>query len=81
MVVQPRGKDRSRWKIFKYVTKPWDKDELKLIIDNALWSYNITAENRNLIQSLKEANTNLEKANKKLEEINQTLEQKVIGRG
>jgi len=70
----------NKGKIFKYVTKPWDKDELKLIIDNALWSYNITAENRNLIQSLKEANTNLEKANKKLEEINQTLEQKVIER-
>ena len=39
----------NKGRIFKYVTKPWDKDELKLIIDNALWSYNISAENRNLI--------------------------------
>jgi signal transduction histidine kinase len=47
-------------KIFKYVSKPWDKDELKLIIDNAIWSYNITQENKSLIESLKLANQNLE---------------------
>jgi len=67
----------NKGRIFKYVTKPWDKDEFKLIIDNALWTYNITAENKNLIQSLKEANANLEVVNKKLEEANQTLEKKV----
>ena len=63
----------NKGRIFKYVTKPWDKDELKLIIDNALWSYNIAAENKNLILSLKEANA-------KLEEANQTLENKVKDR-
>ncbi len=70
----------NKGKIFKYVTKPWDKDELKLIIDNALWSYNIAAENKNLIKSLKEANKNLEIVNKKLEVANQTLEKKVKDR-
>jgi signal transduction histidine kinase len=70
----------NKGKIFKYVTKPWDKEELKLIIDNALWSYNISAENKNLIKSLKEANLNLEIANKKLEDANQNLENKVIDR-
>jgi signal transduction histidine kinase len=70
----------NKGKIFKYVTKPWDKDELKLIIDNALWSFNISAENKNLIQSLKEANNNLEIVNKKLEEANQNLEKKVKDR-
>jgi signal transduction histidine kinase len=64
-------------KIFKYVTKPWDKDELKLIIDNAIWSYNIAEENRNLIKRLTEANVSLEDANKRLEEANRTLEKKV----
>lgn len=70
----------NKGRIFKYVTKPWDKDEFKLIIDNALWSYNISAENRNLIDSLKEANQSLETANKKLEDANQTLEAKVQAR-
>jgi len=70
----------NKGRIFKYVTKPWDKDELKLILDNALWSYNIAAENKNLIKSLKEANTNLEIVNKKLEEANRTLEKKVKDR-
>jgi signal transduction histidine kinase len=57
-------------KIFKYVSKPWDKDELKLIIENAIWSYNIAAENRNLIESLREANLTLEqKVKERTEEI------------
>ena len=60
----------NKGNVFKYVTKPWDKEDLKLIIDNALWSFNIAAENRNLIDSLKEANS-------KLLEANQTLEHKV----
>jgi Signal transduction histidine kinase len=60
----------NKGKIFKYVTKPWDQDELRLIIDNALWSYNISAENRNLIENLKEANLNLEqKVKERTEEI------------
>jgi signal transduction histidine kinase len=60
----------NKGNVFKYVTKPWDKEELKLIIDNALWSFNISAENKNLIKSLKDANI-------KLGEANQNLEQKV----
>jgi signal transduction histidine kinase len=64
----------NKGKIFKYVTKPWDKDELKLIIDNALWSYNISAENRNLIENLKEANQNLEQKVK--ERTDEILKQK-----
>lgn len=60
----------NKGKIFKYVTKPWDQDELRLIIDNALWSYNISAENRNLIENLKEVNQNLEqKVKERTEEI------------
>lgn len=64
----------NKGKIFKYVTKPWDKDELKLIIDNALWSYNISAENKNLIENLKEANQNLEQKVK--ERTDEILKQK-----
>ncbi len=67
----------NKGKIFKYVTKPWDKDDLKMIIDNALWSYNIVQENKSLIDSLQVANLNLEIANNKLEDANQNLEQKV----
>ena len=58
----------NKGKIFKYVTKPWDKDELKLIIDNALWSYNIAAENKALVLSLKNVNRQLEEANLNLEQ-------------
>ena len=53
----------NRCGIYKYITKPWDKGEMKLTIDNALESFNLKSDRNNLI--------------KKLEEINATLEHKV----
>lgn len=53
----------NRCGIYKYITKPWDKGEMKLTIDNALESFDLKNDKNNLI--------------KELEEINATLEQKV----
>lgn len=50
----------NKGKIYQYVAKPWDKDELKITIDKAIESYLLKAENRNLIEDLKEANRTLE---------------------
>lgn len=57
----------NRGQIYRYVTKPWDKDELKVTIDNAIGSYNLKIENKNLIDSLKKANSQLEETNRNLE--------------
>lgn len=46
--------------IYQYVRKPWDRTELKIILDKALETYRLRQENKNLIQHLKEANQNLE---------------------
>ncbi len=46
--------------IFQYILKPWDSRALKIIIDNALSSYQLKKDNRNLINNLKEANLQLE---------------------
>jgi class 3 adenylate cyclase len=51
----------NKGQVYRYITKPWDKDELKITIDKALESFHLRRENQNLIESLKEANANLEK--------------------
>jgi len=53
-------------RVYRYITKPWNREELKITIDNGLETYNLKQQNRNLLEDLKEAN--------------KTLEQKVIER-
>jgi phosphoserine phosphatase RsbU/P len=63
--------------IYRYITKPWYKDELKITIDNAIEAYFLRQKNKRLIYELKEANENLEQkviertfqVNKQKEEI------------
>ncbi len=50
----------NKGRVYRYITKPWDRDDLKITIDKALESYHLKKENKNLIQSLQEANQNLE---------------------
>jgi sigma-B regulation protein RsbU (phosphoserine phosphatase) len=53
-------------RVYRYITKPWSKEELKINIDKAIETYQLRRHNRQLIADLKEAN--------------QSLEQKVIER-
>lgn len=46
--------------IFRYLVKPWNKDEMLLTIDKALETYNLRTENRQLVDALKIANEGLE---------------------
>src|SRR4030095_7509644 len=42
--------------IYRYITKPWDKDELKITIDNAIETVMLRRNNKHLIEELKEYN-------------------------
>jgi phosphoserine phosphatase RsbU/P len=53
-------------RVYRYITKPWSKEELKINIDKAIETYQLRCQNKKLIDDLREAN--------------QTLEQKVIER-
>ncbi|GAA0893154.1 hypothetical protein GCM10009122_28330 [Fulvivirga kasyanovii] len=53
-------------KVYRYITKPWNKDELKVTIDNALEALTLKKNNQQLVAEL--------------QEINEQLEQKVIAR-
>lgn len=46
--------------IYRYITKPWDKDELKITIDNAIETVMLRRNNKQLIQELQEHNEKLE---------------------
>ena len=50
----------NKGRVYHYITKPWNRDELKLTMDHALEVYSLKSQNRNLIEDLKEANQNLE---------------------
>lgn len=50
----------NKGNIYRYVSKPWNREELKITIDGALEVYNLKVQNRDLIIDLKEANLNLE---------------------
>jgi len=53
-------------RVYRYITKPWNREELKMNIDHGLEAYQLKDQNRKLIEDLKIAN--------------QTLEEKVIER-
>ncbi|MBS1574614.1 MAG: response regulator, partial [Bacteroidetes bacterium] len=62
-------------KVYRYITKPWDKDELKITIDNAIETVMLRRNNRKLILELQENNAHLEEKVKErtLEIENQKL--------
>jgi DNA-binding NtrC family response regulator len=54
----------NRGQVYKYLVKPWQNDELKLYIQNALEIYHLRRENKELAQKLQQANMELAILNK-----------------
>lgn len=67
--------------IYRYIMKPWNDDDLKLTVREALSYYNLVSENRSLTQELAVKNRNLAQVNEQLEAMvkarTQELRQKV----
>lgn len=47
-------------RVYRYITKPWSREELKINIDRALEAYHLKEQNKILIENLREVNQNLE---------------------
>ena len=47
-------------KVYRYITKPWDKEELKITIDNAVETVMLRRNNKKLISELQATNEHLE---------------------
>ena len=57
-------------RVYKYITKPWDNDELKITVMRALESYELANKNDQLIEDLQQA---LEKLRESMEKIIQIV--------
>lgn len=55
----------NRGQVYKYLVKPWQNDELKMYIENALEIYNLRKENKELSQKLELANLEIERIKRK----------------
>ena len=51
----------NKGRVYRYITKPWNKDDLKITIDQALETFDLKQQNRKLFTDLEEANQTLEK--------------------
>ena len=58
-------------KVYRYITKPWNQDELKVTIDNAIEALTLRKKNQRLVEELQEINEQLER---KVEERTAELE-------
>ncbi len=50
----------NRGQVYRYVTKPWDENDLRMIVTNAFEIYSLRKENKRLMEELKKANKQLE---------------------
>ena len=50
-------------RVYRYITKPWDRAELKIIVKRALESYALAMENQLLLKELQAANERLKNEN------------------
>jgi response regulator RpfG family c-di-GMP phosphodiesterase len=77
----------NRGSLYRFLTKPWNDEELRLTIRQAVAQFELESENKRLTQvtqdqnvELTRVNSALEHANSELQKFNQSLEQKVTER-
>jgi signal transduction histidine kinase len=56
--------------VYRYITKPWDPDELLTVIRQAAEQYDLLEERRRLLEDLRQKNEELERANAELRQAN-----------
>ena len=68
----------NKGRVYQYVTKPWDPEELSAIVEDAFDRYQLESENIRLLEALKKSNNELEqrvaKRTAALTEANRRLE-------
>ncbi len=57
----------NKGRVYRYITKPWERNELKITIDNALEAFELKRQNKALIQTLRQSNEELEHTNQELD--------------
>jgi two-component system cell cycle response regulator len=67
----------NRAEIYRYVTKPWDNQELNSIVRQAVERHRLLAENQTLVRALEEKNRSLVSKEQELLNLNSSLERLV----
>lgn len=71
----------NKGQIYQYVTKPWDREELRIIVKRALESYGLSIENQRLLKELQTANECLQNENVYLrKEIHKWEPSEIVGK-
>lgn len=50
----------NKGEVHRYITKPWEEDDIKMVIDSAIETFRLRAENRKLVEHLARYNEELE---------------------
>jgi phosphoserine phosphatase RsbU/P len=50
----------NKGRVYRYITKPWNKDELRQTINNAIETFELKMKNKNLVSELQKSNELLE---------------------
>jgi len=58
----------NKGEVYRYITKPWNDEDLKITVKRALQQYDLTIENRRLNELTKRQNEELQELNRDLEE-------------
>jgi len=56
----------NKGQVYRFITKPWEKNELKATLENAFEAYNLKTQNQELIENLTRKNFELEDLNFRL---------------
>jgi len=64
----------NRAEIYRYITKPWDNQELVNVLMQATERYRLLTQNQSLVSELETKNRRLEEKEKELTQLNQSLE-------
>jgi serine phosphatase RsbU (regulator of sigma subunit) len=64
----------NRVGIFRFLTKPWDEEDVRAALDNGLERYALKAENLQLLDELKAMNREIAEHSKVMEDINEELD-------
>jgi signal transduction histidine kinase len=57
--------------VYRYITKPWEPEELQAVIREAVERYDLVAERKRLVAELKQKNEQLEQSNEDLRRANE----------
>jgi diguanylate cyclase (GGDEF)-like protein len=70
----------NRGEIYRFVTKPWDPEDLRLTIRQALETYQLTRDNARFYQEVAARNAELAETERRLAQIRAQLEERVAQR-